>query len=247
MVSDFVPADYRWPHSPDKSKEARVIFKAGKNCEGYPTNNDILNQTTTAIDIFTEFYSKEEHILVYDNAMTHTKCSDTVLLVHHMPKGTKPVGEFWGATISVLDSDGQQVYQQDKDRKFTQKPKKIKLHIDDTQLAVGSPQTLYFPDNHLTSLGCFKGMCKGTRGDSGGCPVCFSYFLYLSYIFPHFISFYSSFSMIFPYFITNFPFLLHLCMLTVLYLEVEYPFQHLPLGMMSFSSLDLPISVFFYF
>ena len=44
----------------------------------------------------------------------------------------------------------------------------------------------------------------------GGCPVCFSYFLCLSYIFPHLISFYSSFSMIFPYFITNFPFY-HIC------------------------------------
>lgn len=32
-----------------------------------------------------------------------------------------------------------------------------------------------------------------------------------------------------------------------LYLEVEHPFRHLPLGMMSFSGLDLPISAFFIF
>jgi len=73
MVSDFVSADYRWLCSPDKTKKARVFFKAGKICEGYFTNDDILNQTTTAMDILTEFYPDEEHILVYDNATTHTK------------------------------------------------------------------------------------------------------------------------------------------------------------------------------
>ena len=89
MVSDFVSADYRWLHSPDKTKEARVLFKTGKNCEGYFTNNDILNQTTTAMDILAEFNPNEEHILVYDNATTHTKRSDTALSACHMPKKYK--------------------------------------------------------------------------------------------------------------------------------------------------------------
>jgi hypothetical protein len=110
MVSDFVLANYGWLRSPDKTKEARVFFKAGKNREGYFTNDNILDQMTTAMDILTEFYPEEEHILVYDNATTHTKHSDTALSARHMPKGTKPVGDFWGATISVLDIDGQQVY-----------------------------------------------------------------------------------------------------------------------------------------
>ncbi|KAF8221017.1 hypothetical protein L208DRAFT_1536349 [Tricholoma matsutake] len=65
MVSDFVSADYGWLRSPDKTKEARVFFKAGKNHKGYFTNDDILNQTTTAMDILTEFYPDEEHILSY--------------------------------------------------------------------------------------------------------------------------------------------------------------------------------------
>jgi hypothetical protein len=157
-VSDFVSADYGWLRSPDKSKEARVLFKAGKNREGYFQNEDILNQTTTAMDILTEFYPKEEHILVYDNATTLTKRSDTALSARHMPKGTKRVGEFWGATIPVLDRDRQQVYQRDKDGKLTRKPEKIKVHMDDAQFVDGSPQKLYFPENHPTSSGCFKGM-----------------------------------------------------------------------------------------
>jgi hypothetical protein len=36
-----------------------------------------------------------------------------------MPKGTKAVDEFWGAEISVLDSDGKQIYQRDNTRKLT--------------------------------------------------------------------------------------------------------------------------------
>jgi hypothetical protein len=110
MVTDFVSADYGWLRSPEKTKEARVFFRAGKNRKGYFTNEDILNQTTTAIDILTEFYPNKEHHFVFDNATTHTKRSDMALSACHMPKGTKPVGEFSGAIVPVLDSDGNQVY-----------------------------------------------------------------------------------------------------------------------------------------
>jgi hypothetical protein len=81
MVADFVSADYGWLHSPDNTKEARVFFKAGKNREGYFTNEDILNQTTVAMDILTEFYPNEEHKFVFDNATTHTARSDMALSV----------------------------------------------------------------------------------------------------------------------------------------------------------------------
>ncbi|KAF8241085.1 hypothetical protein L208DRAFT_1463810 [Tricholoma matsutake] len=96
---------------------------------------------------------------------------------------------------------------------------------------------------HFECNGAMHLTVRGLRG----CPVCFSYFLCSSHIFPHLISFYSSFSMIFPDFITNFPLLSCLYMLTLLYLEAEYPFRHIPLGMMSFGGLDPPISAFFYF
>src|ERR1700676_1001628 len=85
MVSDFVSADYGWLRSPDNTKEARVFFKAGKNREGYFTNEDILNQTTVAMDILTEFYPNEEHKFVFNNVTTHTTRSDTALSACHMP------------------------------------------------------------------------------------------------------------------------------------------------------------------
>jgi hypothetical protein len=162
MVAGFVSADYGWLHSPDKIKEVRVFFQGGKNHEGYFTNEDILNQMTTTMDIMTEFYPNEEHHFVFDNATTHTKRSD---MAHsgsacHMPKGTKPVGEFWGAIVPIFDSDGNQVYQQDKDGKLTWKLEKAKVHMDDATFTNGTLQPLYFPDNlsHPTSPGCFKGM-----------------------------------------------------------------------------------------
>ncbi|KAK2459403.1 hypothetical protein APHAL10511_008579 [Amanita phalloides] len=79
MVSDFVSADSGWLHSPDKTKEACVFFKAGKNHEGYFTNKDILNQTTKAMDILAKFYPHEGHMFVFDNVTTHTVRSDTAL------------------------------------------------------------------------------------------------------------------------------------------------------------------------
>jgi hypothetical protein len=158
MVADFVSADYGWLCSPDKTKEARVFFKAGKNREGYFTNTDILSQTTTAMDILAEFYPNNEHKFVFDNATTHTARSDSALSARRMPKGTKVVGEFWGAVVPVLDDDGNQVYMRDNNGKLTRKPAKMKIHMDNATFEDGSPQPLYFPDDHPISPGCFKGM-----------------------------------------------------------------------------------------
>jgi hypothetical protein len=122
MVTDFVSADYGWLRSPDKTKEARVIFKAGINRKGYFTNEDILKQSTTAMDILAEYYAHEDHELVFDNASTHLMRSGTTLSARRMPKGTKAVGEFWGADLLVLDSDGKQVYQHDNTGKQKESP-----------------------------------------------------------------------------------------------------------------------------
>jgi hypothetical protein len=58
------------------------------------------------MDILTEFYADEDHVFVFDNTTTHTARSDSVLSAWNMPKGPKAVGEFWGATVPVLDNDG---------------------------------------------------------------------------------------------------------------------------------------------
>jgi hypothetical protein len=86
MVADFVSPDYGWLQSPDGVQKAWVIFKAGKNCEGYFTNEDILKQASSAMDILQQHHADEDHVLVFDNATTHLKRADDTLSARHMPK-----------------------------------------------------------------------------------------------------------------------------------------------------------------
>ena len=88
MVADVVSADYGWLRSPDGKDKARVFFKAGKNREGYFTNDEILEQATKIMDILDEHYAGEDHVLVFDNATTHTKRADGALSARYMPKST---------------------------------------------------------------------------------------------------------------------------------------------------------------
>jgi hypothetical protein len=47
-----------------------VQCKAGKNCDGYFSNEEILSQATVAMDILDP---DDDHVLLYDNAPTHLK------------------------------------------------------------------------------------------------------------------------------------------------------------------------------
>jgi hypothetical protein len=73
MVANMVSGDYGWLWSPDGKEEARVFFKARKNCEGYFTNDEILDQAKKAMDILEKYYPDEDHVLVFYNATTHMK------------------------------------------------------------------------------------------------------------------------------------------------------------------------------
>jgi predicted ABC-type ATPase len=79
MVADMVLADYGWLQSPDGSEDTRVLFKVGKNHEGYFILEDILKQTEKAINILEKYYPDEDHVLVYDNTTTHLKQPDGAL------------------------------------------------------------------------------------------------------------------------------------------------------------------------
>jgi hypothetical protein len=50
----------------------RVMFKAGKNQDGYFTNDKILEQADRAMDILDKDYLDDTHVFFYDNAKTHT-------------------------------------------------------------------------------------------------------------------------------------------------------------------------------
>ena len=73
MVADFVSADYRWLQSPDGKEAAQVIFKAGKDQDGYFTNEDIIQQTQQAMAIVEKYYPHDQHMFIFDNTTTHSK------------------------------------------------------------------------------------------------------------------------------------------------------------------------------
>jgi hypothetical protein len=72
-----------------RTKSARVIFRCGKERDGYFTNEEILAQAESAMDILDEFYPNDEHIFIYDNATTHLMWPEDAVSTVHMPM--KPV------------------------------------------------------------------------------------------------------------------------------------------------------------
>ncbi|KIO18904.1 hypothetical protein M407DRAFT_83446 [Tulasnella calospora MUT 4182] len=135
MVSDFCSPDLPggWLRSKDRNQEARVFFKAGKNRDGYFNNDDILETTRNAINLFETHYPPESGVkalFLFDNAKTHCKRADDALSARKMPKSTRQ----WLPRSGVKMRDG--------------------------TLPNGNPQHFWFPDNHPDpkKAGMFKGM-----------------------------------------------------------------------------------------
>ena len=149
MVADFVSADYRWLRSPDGKESARVIFKAGKTRDGYFTNIEILLQLELAMDIVQKHYPNDRHIVVYDNATTHTKRPATAPTATKMTKN--PSTKF-GAEVTVT-IDGKIQYS------ATGKPQKRTVQMGPGILPNGQPQYFYSTLS-TTVLGTFKGTTK---------------------------------------------------------------------------------------
>jgi hypothetical protein len=126
-----------------------MLFKAGKNQEGYFTNSDILNHATAAMDILEKHYPDEDHVFVFDNATTHLKHKEDALSATKMPKNVKE----WGITANKLDEDCNPVYRSDS------RILKMQVHMDNSKFANGEPQHLYFPAGHPCA-GEFKGMAE---------------------------------------------------------------------------------------
>ena len=129
MISDFLTSEWGWLR--DNEDEARVVFYAGKNRDGYFTADDLLKQVDSAIDIFeSKTNGMATGLFIFDNAPSHQKRAGDALSARKMPKNPK-LG-------------------------WTHHPKGPRMR--QTVLADGSPQDLYFPDSHPTMPGWFKGM-----------------------------------------------------------------------------------------
>jgi len=109
---------------------ARVLFKAGKNHDGYFSSSNVLSQVETAIDIFeAKTNGFVTALFLFDNAPSHQKRAPDALSAWKMPKGPS---NSW-----THHKDG---------------PKMC------STIQNGIPQDLYFPDTHPTMPGWFKGM-----------------------------------------------------------------------------------------
>ena len=145
MVANLVSADYGWLHSPDGKASVQVLFKAGKNQDGYFTNEDIVKQAEAAMDIVSKHYPDEDHVFAIDNVTTHLPRDDTVLSAWKMTKGPSKT---FGVEVSVVDEAGKVRYTADR------KPKKKTVQMGPWQLPEGTPQPFYDEN------GVFKGMTK---------------------------------------------------------------------------------------
>ncbi|KAJ7441164.1 hypothetical protein B0H11DRAFT_1649652, partial [Mycena galericulata] len=136
QVSDFISADYWWLRSKDGTEATRILFKAGKNREGYFTNEDILKQTNHAMDILSRDYANERHVFIFDNATTHTKRAGDALSAQHMPKYTPQNGKNWLVSVNKIGTDGRPIY----DRKGNYV--KTQVRMRDGTLPNGTPHCI---------------------------------------------------------------------------------------------------------
>ncbi|KAH8796193.1 hypothetical protein DL96DRAFT_1541301 [Flagelloscypha sp. PMI_526] len=146
MIAHYVSPDYGWLESKDGSETAMVIFRAGKNRDGYFTCQEVLDQFRHAVQLAYRLYPGDDHIFMYDNAKTHRARDDTARSASKMPKG--PSKNFF-VKRTVIDSKG--------------KESELKVQMDAGWYHDGSEkisQPLYFPPDHPVYPGWFKGMEK---------------------------------------------------------------------------------------
>ena len=128
-------------------REACIVFKPGKNHDGWFSANDLLNQVECAIDIF-EGLTKgwAQGLFLFDNAPSHQKCAENALSACWMPKGAYSHPSQL-ARHSILSGPK---------RGWTRF--QGSTHMCNSWFPNNKPQLFYFPDDHPTMPGWFKGM-----------------------------------------------------------------------------------------
>ncbi|KIJ26360.1 hypothetical protein M422DRAFT_272559 [Sphaerobolus stellatus SS14] len=129
MVSDFLTFD--WGQLVDGEEEARILFKAGKNRDGYFTSEELLAQIDKAIIIFEgKTQGCSIGLFLFDNAPSHQWRSPTALSAWKMSKGPS--------------------------KNWTHKKDGPKMRPG--TFANGTFQDFYFPDDHPLFPSWFKEM-----------------------------------------------------------------------------------------
>jgi len=118
-----------------KSRNARVMFRAGKNRDGWFASEDLLVQVDDAISVFEGRAPFATGLFLFDNAPSHQKRAPDALSARKLPKGPHAT---W------------------RQHKGGPRMRNTTFKLGDQTVQV--TQELYFPDDHATMPGWFKGM-----------------------------------------------------------------------------------------
>ncbi|KZV67560.1 hypothetical protein PENSPDRAFT_611238 [Peniophora sp. CONT] len=135
MVSDFLVPEWGRLVYEEKEigykEEARILLRPGKERDGYFAHEDLIRQVDHAIDVF-ELRTKGrvQALFMFDNAPSHMKRAPDALSARYLVK--KPTKDWTLKGCGVRMRDG--------------------------VMPDGSAQPFYWPENHPTHAGWFKGM-----------------------------------------------------------------------------------------
>jgi hypothetical protein len=91
------------------------------------------------MDILTQHYPHEEHVLIFDNVTTHLKHAAESLSASKMTKG--PSAKFF-VEVNAVDEAGKTLYGPDG------KILKRKVHMGNGKFQDGTEQEFYYPEHH---------------------------------------------------------------------------------------------------
>ena len=146
------------------SRDARILFKAGKNREGWFGSNELIAQVNHTIDIF-EGLTKgnAQGLFLFDNAPSHQKRGSDALSARKMCKSELSFDNSFVFYQSFAEPKGGWTHHPDGPR------------MRNGTLPTGESQPFYFPLDHPTMPGWFKGMevinCEWGLWPAGGLPA----------------------------------------------------------------------------
>ena len=127
-----------------------MLFRPGKNREGWFTADHLLAQVDRTIDIFDRLTNGHaQGLFLFDNAPSHQKRADDALSARMMVKGAS---YFYFFQLVTLIPSGSLA----PNKGWTHN--KCGVRMRDGTLPNGQPQPLYFPEDHDSMPGWFKGM-----------------------------------------------------------------------------------------
>jgi hypothetical protein len=165
MISDFLTSEWGRLHDGDECvhrchglspilpltfvfREAWIVFKAGKNHDGYFNAEDLLAQVDSAIDIFEGLFKGNfKALFLFDNAPSHQKRASDAISARKTVKGV-PLSAFHLLSLNSIDTAPK--------KGWTHHPGGPRMRR--SQLLNGDNQSFYFLDDHPSMPGWFKGM-----------------------------------------------------------------------------------------